>query len=72
MNSGNLSPEAQGGARIFWAAGKYKTAAGTMARAIKTGPAAASPTAVGSAVGEAGKKAGVAMPLAPRAGSVSE
>ena len=40
-----------------------------MPRAKKAGPEAASPTAVDSAVGEAGKKAGVAMPLAPRAGT---
>ena len=43
-----------------------------MARAKKAGPAVAPPTAVGSAVGEAGKKAGVAMPLAPRAGAIGK
>ena len=69
MRHVNLCPKAQGGARVCWAARKHKAAAGEMARAKKAGPAVAPPTAVGSAVGEAGKKAGVAMPLAPRAGA---
>ena len=69
VHSSNLSPEAQGGARGCWAAGKYKAAAGAIARAKRAGRAAASPTKADSAVGEAREKAGVAMPLVPRAGA---
>ena len=69
MHSSNLSPEAKGGVRVCWAAGEYKAAAGAIAKAKMGGSAAASPTTADCAVGEAVKKAGVAMPLAPRAGA---
>ncbi len=45
---------------------------GAKARAKEAGPGAISPTAAGSAGGEAEMKVDVAMPLAPHAGAVSK
>ena len=72
MHNSDLSPEAQGGAQVCWAAREHKAAAGAKARAKEAGPEAISPTAAGSAGGEAEMKADVAMPLAPHAGAVGK
>ena len=45
---------------------------GAKARAKEAGPGAISPTAAGSAGGEAEMKADVAMPLAPHVGAVGK
>ncbi len=68
MRNCNLSPEAQGGAQVCWAAREHKAAVGARARAKKAGPAAKAPTSAGIA----GKKADVAMPLAPHTGAVGK
>ena len=57
---------------MCWAAGEHKAAVGAKARAKEARPGAISPTAAGSAGGEAEMKVDVAMPLAPHAGAVGK